>query len=435
MIWGVKMAEDSPGSSTGFRPRFHPDRALIYAETHARPVLPVEAPVRIRRVAFMTGNGGKDLAQVQVKMAELASMNGHDGTAAAGQLAFTVNGRKIVWERHSEFSTLTWTSPPDDWQAWPPNIGLEFHGGLELMVATRLDLTDAPSISSAALAGFDELSLCYSEIFDGTAQAAADFVADADGFNRFEVAVGGAGALRRGVIVRRLLEIETYRNFALLGLPLARISGAKIETYEAELEQMMRQVSEHWGSVDNQAALDALHDLSLKVENTVGETRFRFAAGRAYGDILGVRLDRLAEISIGEFATIKRYIDNRVVPALSTCEAMAKRLEALTATLGRATELLAARISLGIQKQNQSVLDTISATSQSQYRLQRTVEGLSIIAISYYAVAMIGYLVAGLHEAIHVDKEMAQSIAVPFVVVTVWWMIHRLRRPGEGKSE
>ena len=78
-------------------------------------------------------------------------------------------------------------------------------------------------------------------------------------------------------------------------------------------------------------------------------------------------MTRLRERAIGEFTTIERFLNNRVQPALATCRAMEKRLLALTEKVQRSIELLDARISLSIQSQNQSVLDTISRTSASQF--------------------------------------------------------------------
>ncbi|WP_291310290.1 DUF3422 domain-containing protein, partial [Devosia sp. 66-14] len=370
---------------------------------------------------------GADLRALHAQMAAVAGVV-EEGPAWARQLAFGRDGRQVTWELHNEFATMTWSGPADDWDARPAGIGLELHDKLLLVFATRIDVMPTETIAEAALAGFNPLSLCYSSIFDDGAQAATDFHLDEDGFTRFEVAAGRSGALRIGVIVRRLLEIETYRTMALIGLPLARETGGRVSNYEQQLAGIMQRVGEGGDTAeDHQLSLEALHKLSVDISRTVEETSFRFAATQAYGDVLAERLTRLREHAIGEFTTIERFLNNRVQPALATCKAMEKRLSALTDKVRRSIELLDARITLSIQTQNRSVLDAISQTGRSQYRLQLTVEGLSIIAISYYALGILGYIFEGLHEVLPFTKGEMLAVSAPVVVLLVFVGIRRLR--------
>lgn len=405
----------------------HQYRRLLDAETHARPVLPMTPPVRIRRLAFMSANDGADLRALHTQMGIVAGVT-PDGPTWARQLAFEHGGRQVTWELHNEFATMTWSGAADDWDAKPEGIGLELHEDLLLVFATRIDVMPSDTVSEAALSGFDPLSLCYSSIFDGGAEAATDFHLDKDGFTRFEVAAGRSGALRIGVIVRRLLEIETYRTMALIGLPLAREMGGRVASYEAQLAGIMQRVGEGDSAEDHEQSLAALHKLSVEIGRTVEETSFRFAATQAYGEVLAERLLRLREKAIGEFTTIERFLNNRAQPALATCKAMEKRLVALTQKVQRSIELLDARITLSIQTQNRSVLDAISQTGRSQFRLQLTVEGLSIIAISYYALGILGYIFEGLHEVLPFSKGEMLAVSAPVVVLLVFFGIRRLRK-------
>jgi uncharacterized membrane-anchored protein len=304
-------------------------------------------------------------------------------------------------------------------------IGLDLFSGMPLIAATRVDVIDAAAISPGALAGFNPPSLSYSEIFGGNAQAATDFVVGDDRFTRFEVAAGRSGKLQRGVIVRRLLEIETYRNLALLGLPLARTYSPRIRAQEAQQAKLMQQLGDGTTMQDNHAALDSLHDLLLEVGRTADAVAYRFAASHAYASVLRSRIDRLGEKPIGEFTTIARFLENRVEPAMATLAAIEKRLDALADRLERSTDLLNARISLSIEQQNQTVLDTISHTARSQYMLQRTVEGLSIVAISYYAVGLLDHVFSGFPEVPILGTERSLAVAAPLVLLLAWWFLRR----------
>jgi uncharacterized membrane-anchored protein len=204
--------------------------------------------------------------------------------------------------------------------------------------------------------------------------------------------------------------------------------SGRVGEYETRLAGIMQTIGQGETLEDHQQTLAALHRLSSEVGRTVEETSFRFAATQAYGEVLAERLARLRERATAEFTTIERFINNRVQPALATCRAMEKRLLALTQKVQRSIELLDARISLSIQSQNQSVLDTISETARSQFKLQLTVEGLSIIAISYYALGILGYVLEGLHDVLPYPKGTMLGLAAPVVLLLVFLGIRRLRR-------
>ena len=159
----------------------HVNRRLIHAETHARPVPPLAGPATIRRVAFISADRGSDLALLQSQMAELAKIPGND-LGSARQLEFKREGHNVIWEMHNEFATLTWKSPLGDTNPWPRDIGLELHGNVALVSATRVDVIDDDLIDPARLAQLAENSLCHSGIYAGRARIATDFVPDADRF-------------------------------------------------------------------------------------------------------------------------------------------------------------------------------------------------------------------------------------------------------------
>src|SRR5690606_4299684 len=159
---------------------------------------------------------------------------------------------------------------------------------------------------------------------------------------------------------------------------------------------------------------------------------YRFAAGRAYGNVLRARLGGLRESGTSRGSTLTHYIGNRVDPGLATCEAIEKRLRVLASKIERAIGLLNVRIGVDMQVQNAALLDNIAKTARSQFLLQRTVEGLSTIAISYYLLGIISYLMAGPLSQLHWDKTMALSISAPFVVLIVWFMVRQVRKSHES---
>jgi uncharacterized membrane-anchored protein len=56
-----------------------------------------------------------------------------------------------------------------------------------------------------------------------------------------------------------------------------------------------------------------------------------------------------------------------------------------------------------------------------QLRLQQTVEGLSFLAITYYAVGIFGYLLKAVgHFVPALDTPMVLGLAIPAILGVVW---------------
>ena len=73
------------------------------------------------------------------------------------------------------------------------------------------------------------------------------------------------------------------------------------------------------------------------------------------------------------------------------------------------------------------MLSTIAETARSQFRLQKTVEGLSTIAISYYLLAILSYVLNGVSELAHLDKPLVIAVMAPVVLLAVWLLIRSVR--------
>ena len=410
-------------------PPDHPYRAAIMDEVHARPVDILPDTGRLRRLVFIMPT---EVGATQRVLQRFAAFCSSIGVAAPDegnrQHSFATAARHVTWEFHTEFVTVTWRAELSDRQNWPDDIGLDILDDGLLIGAMRIDVIADNAIPARLVPGFKLASLCLADIEGGTAQVATDLVPDTDTFTRFELAAGGLTPLRRSIIVRRLLEVETYRTMALMGLPLARSVSPELRTIEIELTRLIESLSTATTPTAVQSALAALHALSVRSGQLSERLGYRFAAGHAYGDILRMRLAGLRESSTTRGSTLTHYIGNRVDPGLATCAAMEKRLAVLSSKIERAIGLLDVRIGVDMQLQNAAVLDSIAQTARSQFLLQRTVEGLSTIAISYYLLGILSYALAGPLEELHWEKTMALSIAAPFVVLVVWLLARSVRK-------
>ena len=156
---------------------------------------------------------------------------------------------------------------------------------------------------------------------------------------------------------------------------------------------------------------------------------YRFSAARAYCRIVQARLIELREERVEGLQTITEFMERRLAPAMRTCQNIGDRLEVLSKRVARANNLLRTRVDILLEAQNRDLLASMDRRVKLQLRLQQTVEGLSVAAITYYAVGLLGYLFKALKDAgVPVNDRMATGLAVPVVLAAIWISMRRIRK-------
>jgi len=266
--------------------------------------------------------------------------------------------------------------------------------------------------------------------------AIGDFRIDETGFSRFAIVVHGAAGPRRiGRVAQRLIEIETYRTLAMLALPVARQTARRLNEIESALTALTAAVADPGESRSDESTLRQLTGLSAEIEALSASAAFRFGAGGAYEAIVHQRIEALREVRLAGRQMFAEFMVRRFDPAMRTCHAAERRLGELATRASRIAELLRTRVSVAVEAQNQEILESMNRRAAMQLRLQEMVEGLSVVAISYYAVSLAGYVLAPVAKQIHVDKSVLTATAVVPVVGLVWWSIRRMRRRLGGRWE
>ncbi|MCB9992335.1 MAG: DUF3422 domain-containing protein [Hyphomicrobiaceae bacterium] len=409
----------------------HPFRREISDEIHARPIILIGLPSRVRRLVFQQNSPHQVAATFDAFSAYCVAEAIDPPRPYSRQHSFERDGMTISWEFHTEFITVSWVSAIKDEMAMPDNIGLQLLDGFSLVTAARVDVMAEKSIPDALIPGFSPVSFCHARVDDGRAEIATDFRTDADGFVRFELAAGNVSDRRRAILARRLLEIETYAKMALLSLPPTRAASGELNGLEQSVSDCIRKLPDIADIAAAKMAMDNLNALSLKL-GALGESlNYRIAAAQAYGTVLSERLAALRDVSTGAGSSISQYLNNRVNPAIRTIIAFEKRLDIASEKVARAVAMLNARNGLELEIQNSEILNTISKTAQSQFRLQKTVEGLSAIAISYYLIGILSYALAGPMQYFHWDKVWTLSILAPFVFLGVYIVSRRFWHGSE----
>lgn len=415
------------GGALGFAT--HAGRSAALGEVHSRPSPLIDVPCIMVQLSFMTEGGSS------VDHAVLADLSRRLGVAPpdrhARHHAMKWGNGRLHWERHTEFSTYLWDGPlragdKNPMARSPFGNGFSVPG--VVIAGVRLEIRKWTKTAENLVGQFDQSSLCFSLVEGGSAAAITDFRQDGDGLTRILVLDKGLAPARVGALVQRLIEIETYRTLALLGLPLAHSLSPRIRRIEDRLAGL---TSEMRGAADrdSQALLGELTELAAELEADAAASLYRFGASRAYHGIVEERLSALGEEAVSGYDTWAGFLQRRVAPAMRTCRSVEERQANLSRKLARATTLLRTWVDVEVAQQNRDVLAAMNRRGRLQLRLQQTVEGLSVAAVSYYVVGLIGYLAKGAKPlGFNPTPETVTAISVPLVIAGAWLVVRRIRK-------
>ena len=402
----------------------HPDRAAAIDEAHARPPVPLSPPVEVAHIAFTA-----EPARAGELFRRLA---GFELPSDARHLIQRVSPALLLrWQRHTEFYTATLFAEGRRESVNGSDVGslMHFtpddHPGVELLVAQRIHVhADAEALDAAMPEGE---GLAGGRL-RGDVELRTSFEPDGRGFVHYHVAANGIGREQLGRRVGRLIDVETYRIMALIALPLARRVSGRVAELERELAEAIRLTGDE--DTDDDAILDRLAGLASRAEALRAETRYRFSASRAYYGLVEQRLDTLGEEKAGDHQTLTGFIRTRLTPAISTIESVASRQATLSDDLGRALALLRTRVDIQVARANQELLASLDRRQGQQVAIQQAVEGLSVVAISYYAISLLAYLLAGMEKAglLPVAYQLVVAGLVPLLLVAVLATVRSFRK-------
>ena len=421
-------------------PHDHPQRIQLNDEVHARPPEPLVAPARVSYLALSLDPTLREQGWAAIH--DLAGRYGVAPPAAgANHYSADLGPFRVKWERHTEFLRYTFIVPgadadpfadpainavPADWLAALPGA---------LMVAAHVALLppthpladpDADPVELATRV-FPRSQLVGSAVTGGAALAFTDFRVQPDGFSRLLMQDRGLTPWQAGRVVQRLLEIDTYRIMALLALPVAQALAPVIARCEREVAEITAAMVTA-GDADEPVLLDRLTRLAAEIDSRQADNLYRFSAAAAYDELVQRRITELRETRIAGLQTWQEFTDRRLAPAMNTCRSVASRQEELSRRVARATQLLATRVGVTRERQNQSLLEGVNRRAQLQLRLQSTVEGLSIAAVTYYIVGLVGYLAKGWKAAGgRVDPDIAMGVSIPVIAALMYWGLRKTR--------
>jgi uncharacterized membrane-anchored protein len=421
-------------------PANHPQRFVLNNEVHARPPEMLSAPLRLSFLALLAGAETRE--REHALMVELAQRYGQTPPATdANHYSADFGPFRVKWERHTEFTRYKFivagesddpfASPaialvPPEWVArLPGQLIAASHVALQHNYAKPQDPDD---ISERMFSGS---ALMGSGIAGGLAVALTDFRIHQDGFSRILVRDSGMSRRQAGRMIQRLLEIDAYRMLALLALPLARELGPQLAAWETRLVEITGAMTA--AEAQDEPLLERLTGLSAAIEASVSGTQYRFSAAAAYYELVERRIEELREERIQGLQTFEEFVERRLAPAINTVRWVAARQERLSERVARASQLLSTRVDIARERQNQALLESMNRRAKLQLRLQQTVEGLSVAAITYYVVGLVGYGAKSLKAAgVALNADLVTGLSIPLVAVAVALGVHHIRRRVTG---
>ncbi len=418
----------------------HPLRYALVNELHARPSPRLKAPATCVFIAFKEPRdaANRDRALDMAHLTELTSRHGGprpdpEDSHYQGRL-----GRyDLKWESHTEFVTYMATTPglpirpfdPSAASIFPEEWQLNGPGKRVAAVMVQVDLLpeDPAEVLDRIGDWFTRDSLAAVWVLDESAIIAGDFRIDADGWMRFAIFVRpDVGEGRGGRLIHRVVELETYRAMSMLGLGRSRSLSRRLNELEPRLSAIVDGMSD-----DSRPAETVLHDLlqvAAELETQAVQHAFRFGATRAYEAIVMDRISALRESRFMGRQMLTEFMRRRYQPAMRTVASAEERLRTIIERSRRAGDLLRTRVDVERSAQNQALLERMDRRADLQLRLQHTVEGLSVVAISYYAVGLLSYALYPLAAALHVDKAVLTAALTPVAVLIVWGGMRQVRK-------
>ena len=423
-----------------FLPPDDPQRTLLHNEVHARPPSRIRLPALVVYVAVLNeGVTREDECAHLQRLPGQSALRIED--VQSNFLQLRLAGHALKWERHSEFTRYSIIQPlpahalldadtPDVLSAllidpaWLRAIPGRTVAAITLALVEDSS-GDLPALLAAGRQWFGGRTVVASRIgsssgSSGPVCAITDFALQDNGFERMlMVAPPDISPTRAGRISGRLLELETYRLMALRGLPVAKTLAPVLHEGETALANITASLEDAHSS--DQALLDTLIALAARVERATALHGYRFAATQAYDALVRQRITELRETALPGTQMIGEFMQRRLSPAIATVAATAQRLASLSQRIERASALLRTRVDIATEAQNQQLLSQLTRGQEMQLRLQATVEGLSIAAISYYVVSLLLYAGKAAHAAgLPVNADVAAGALIPLVLWAVW---------------
>jgi len=350
--------------------------------------------------------------------------------------AISINGGSFIWQQHSEFSTYTLFVPgafsepfADLFYNRIPDAWLEAIPG-KVLRRVKLALYakgQAEAAQRAVEQYFTPVNRVSSVVQGGGAQIWTNFKIHRDNFGHMLVLMNGSGRGSTGRLVQQLLEMGHYRKLTLLGLPVAHQARGLMDEVEDQLASIVEQLKDN--QIGHDQALNQLVSITVEAEMISSLIDSRLAATKAYYQLTCDRLRELREERVEGEMTLADFTARRLKPSFRTCESVSERHRDLCRRLERVYSLLQIKTSTTMAKQSRDLLSSMDQRVALQVKMQRLVESVSVIVISYHVVALINAELDSLYQQQWIpDPSAVHGLLIPIVLLGSWGILRRIYR-------
>lgn len=420
-------------------PQNHPQRFVLHNEVHARASSILSLPVRASYLAISLTS-----AEKMQECQHLKTLCERFGCTApeddADHFTASFDSFQMSWEQHGEFSSYTFYAYDDNKEPFSDPALKKVPVDWLSQLAGKVIVAAHACVVSAELVNYqDEMDLAPlsvyfagnplvgSKVTGGAASVFTDYRIHVDGFSRFLIVNHSLRTAQAGRLLHRLFDIEAYRVMALWAFPIAKKLYPELKKADRQLFAITNSMTQ--SDKDDAKLLDELTALAAEVENHISSHQFRFAAASAYYQLVGQRLEDLRESRIQGIQTLGEFMKRRMEPAMSTCNAISHRFMLVSERVSNASQLLRTKVDIIIERQNQGLLASMALRAKMQLRMQQMVEGISIVAITYYAASLIGKIAEAAHAlGWHVDAELVEGVSIPFILVIIALSTKRIHK-------
>lgn len=413
---------DNTNSDNEIMWSYHPDRQAAIDEVHARPASDLVTPAIVMHIAFTCDDN-----EMRQLFSDLVHVNTdiipRHATGAIGNIETSI-------ELHTEFTACTLIANNCSDLSEIEQVYRSILSPHKIKILSKCKIVIVSSAKDMA----KQIPFgrrVYGGVMRSTLQVQSTLIPDDWNTITYAILPEGNGTNELGRRIQRIYELETYRIMALIGLPVARRVSSKLTKLENLLNDLTSKLENNHLSdeISDQDLFQKLSHLSGQLDNLRSETRFRFSASKAYFDIVDARMKTLVEKEHGDLQTISGFLRSRLEPARATIISVENRQKTLTDDISRALALLRTRIDIELSQGNQALLKSLDGRHRQQLLLSQAVEGLSSIAITYYAVSLISYFLKAIDKSgqLPISSTVIVAALVPVILFTVWFAIRRLR--------
>jgi uncharacterized membrane-anchored protein len=425
----------------------------IHKELHARMAEPVTVPCRIRHSAYLLPDEDPRAREEVRRRFEdiirglnIPRDNIHWGERSGRvETALTdASSLRVVWELHSEFYSYTTYHLADPAQSAENALVPSFTFPALPTLGTKLvdlDIVVLPGEQlTESLRGFLGAGPLYGGmVVAGEGRVWTSFRVDDGGQGRCVVRAGTLGPGRLGRLIRRLVEIENYYHLILLPLEEYRAQVPLLRELEGRITQRSRDVAQTLAGT--RADPDAEHRWLVALTGDLAELthltermRYQFSAADSYYAIFEERLRWLREQTGEGYQTLEEFLTARVAPAVRNYRNFVSRADTLAGQLTSMGNMLRTRVNLSMERQSLATMRAMDRRFELQLNLQFTVEGLSVIVLSYYATALASYGFKALDVLWHLPgkPDLWAAATIPLWLGLAWGFTRRVKRMAKA---